>query len=121
MSFDKKSTYKQHYLISPFNGSFKIDLLCCTWCFCLTDCRFSTQGIDYTGHTSKTGRGYTCQRWYNYPADLFLDGKNNHNYCRNPMEDRGGGYSNQPWCFYGSSSYQWDYCTNIPICGENES
>ena len=72
-------------------------------------------GEDYTGKTSTTARGYTCQRWDdNYPHLInrrlqrqLID--HHHNYCRNY------GNSGEPWCFTTDRYVRFDRCY-IPKC-----
>ncbi|XP_048456971.1 plasminogen isoform X1 [Rhincodon typus] len=85
-----------------------------------TDCQVGI-GETYRGTRSTTSSGRTCQNWsamtphqhnsftpVTHP-NAGLDG----NYCRNPDGDLNG-----PWCFTTDPRKQFDYCDDIPICGQ---
>ncbi|CAC5369820.1 unnamed protein product [Mytilus coruscus] len=78
-----------------------------------TDCFENDNGvISYTGTTSVTHTGKTCQRWdTNYPHDrYYILGSEHHNYCRSPDAERGF------WCYTMDVNTRWEYC-DIPQCG----
>ena len=77
-------------------------------------CLETAQGQNYSGYTSVTESGLTCQRWgRQYPhehphSDLHTE----ENFCRNP--DNTG---DRPWCFTIDDNIDWEYC-DIPVCSE---
>ena len=78
---------------------------------------YTGNGKYYTGLSSKTSSGLTCQRWssqfphqHNFKPSLYPDAKLNQNYCRNPLGTR-----SKPWCFTTAPNVTWEYC-NISIC-----
>ena len=79
------------------------------------DCKNDRRGLDYSGTTSVTKFGQTCQRWDKQtPHKHHLKGGNlKENYCRNPDNEPGG-----PWCFTIMKESRWQYC-DIPICGKD--
>ena len=67
----------------------------------------------YSGTTSVTDTGLTCQRWdsnsphsHIYSATDFPDANlaAASNYCRNPDGEQ------WPWCFTTDSNIRWEYC-----------
>jgi len=92
-------------------------------CHCAgEDCNPTTDGREYTGHTSVTVSGKQCQAWVsqcphqhsNNQDNMFPDGTINEasNYCRNP-DNRDGGL----WCYTTDPATPWEKC-NVPACGQ---
>ncbi|XP_078412858.1 plasminogen-like isoform X2 [Cetorhinus maximus] len=84
------------------------------------DCKVGN-GVTYRGTRSTTSSGRTCQNWsvmfphshrYLTPETHPKAGLEG-NYCRNPDADIGG-----PWCYTTDPSKQFDYCNDIPSCGQ---
>lgn len=91
--------------------------------FCI-DCKISDTGVEYSGTRDVTETLKLCLPWNTLSEhatalqnpDRFPDATLDDavNYCRNPDRKAGG-----PWCFYGDSQSQWEYC-DIPSCtGKN--
>merc|ERR1712048_782770 len=92
-----------------------------------SETRRNAQGLDYSGTEARTAAGLMCQEWNRNGAHVkpkpelwHKKGKRppNHNYCRNPDEDKRG-----PWCYiktWGgpkSRTQNWGTC-DIKICPE---
>lgn len=91
----------------------------------ISDCQAIKGDRGFTGTTSTTKKGYTCQRWdtqepishtHNaesndasyFPEDTLAEASN---YCRNPDSDSGG-----LWCYVvDGGTDKWDYC-DVPQC-----
>ena len=79
----------------------------------LPDCLMSSDGDDYTGYTSITESGKTCQEWvaqspHTHGFGTLLSGEVN--YCRNPDG------KSRPWCFTMDSNTEWEYCSISNCC-----
>ena len=65
------------------------------------------RGLNYSGRTSQTESGRTCQRWDSQHPHPHGHGDlaDQENYCRNVdnAEDR-------PWCFTTDANKEWEYC-----------
>ncbi|XP_078412860.1 plasminogen [Cetorhinus maximus] len=84
------------------------------------DCKVGN-GVTYRGKRSTTSSGKTCQNWSAMTPHVHgqftpethpkagLEG----NYCRNPDADING-----PWCYTTDLNKQFDYCDDIPTCGQ---
>ena len=79
-------------------------------------------GRDYRGTLDQTIDGITCQNWtskYPHRHNLLASGKlednpdglGEHNYCRNPKQER----KRRPWCFTTKQKIEWQYC-DIVMC-----
>ncbi|CAG2240111.1 PLG [Mytilus edulis] len=77
-----------------------------------TDCLENPNDVQsYTGTTSVTHTGKTCQRWdTNHPHwRVHILGSEHHNYCRSPDNYR------KLWCYTMDENTRWEYC-DIPQC-----
>ncbi len=76
------------------------------------------RGVGYAGHVSVTSSGRLCQDWNSqspHPHAVY-SGTAIHgalNQCRNP-EGRG----TRPWCYTIDRNVRWEYCDDVPKCGE---
>ncbi|KAK2141415.1 hypothetical protein LSH36_1105g00042 [Paralvinella palmiformis] len=83
----------------------------------LTECTYSTTGIEYRGHQNHTMYGTPCQNWSSkYPHDHAMFTKPlawllEDNYCRNVD------YEARPWCYTVDVNKRWEYC-DIPYCSD---
>lgn len=92
------------------------------WGYCnIPKCKENCYSVasEYTGHTSVTKDGNTCQSWAQdtphqhkyhdnnmFPDDTVADAAN---HCRSPDNDV------TPWCYTSNENVRWQYC-NIPRC-----
>ena len=80
----------------------------------IADCNPTEDGRLYTGHTSVTVTGKTCELWTNQVTYIkFADGNRSEveNYCRNPSVYSG------LWCFTKKYGEDWENCY-VPLCGQ---
>ena len=76
------------------------------------DCYVDVGGIpSYSGTTSVTATGRTCQRWdaTTPHAPKYPMSSAHVNYCRTPDDD------STLWCYTMDPGKRWEYC-NIPKC-----
>ncbi|XP_078086246.1 plasminogen-like [Mustelus asterias] len=84
------------------------------------DCQVGN-GVTYRGTKSTTSSGRTCQNWSamtphfhrDFTPETHSDAGLEENFCRNPDADPDG-----PWCFTTDFQKRFDYCSDIPICGQ---
>ncbi|XP_006025057.1 hepatocyte growth factor-like protein isoform X1 [Alligator sinensis] len=83
------------------------------------DC-YHGNGELYRGHTSKTRKGVTCQKWSEQSPHVPQISPTTHpgahleeNYCRNPDNDSHG-----PWCYTMDPRTPFDYCAIKPCTGD---
>ena len=68
-------------------------------------------GANYSGRTSETASGRTCQAWSaSQPHEHTQTYVGEHNYCRNPIGNPQGVY-----CYTTDPQKRWEYCS-VPIC-----
>ena len=74
---------------------------------------FDSEG-QYYGEEDRTESGILCMRWdaTTPHAPHIRPRESNHNYCRNPDNDKKG-----PWCYTTDPNQPYEYC-NIPPCIE---
>lgn len=69
-------------------------------------------GVDYRGYQDTTVSGKKCQKWTeqaphkhdNTPSKQPGKGLGNHNYCRNPNNEK------SIWCYTNDPNKEWEYC-----------
>ena len=68
-------------------------------------------GAEYSGDTSVTASGLTCQAWSaSEPHKHGFTEVGDHNHCRNP-----DGFSGGLWCYTTDPEKEWEHCS-VPIC-----
>ena len=68
-------------------------------------------GADYSGDTSVTASGLTCQAWAaSEPHKHAFKEVGDHNHCRNP-----DGFSGGVWCYTTDPGKRWEVC-DVPTC-----
>ena len=55
---------------------------------------------------------YSPYGYIGYDNILFPDANVDHNFCRNPREER-----EVPWCHIGEGEAEWEPC-DVPLCGK---
>ena len=75
------------------------------------DCQIGN-GADYSGETSQTVSGLTCQAWnVKTPHHHGFERLGGHNHCRNPDGEPGA------WCYTTNANKRWELC-NVRQCSD---